>query len=253
MLAQKLFKRRQILAVGVISLLSGGAVTAGILNKTSSVSVRHCIEASPTLLTPLIQGHQTQGDEIYINPYGFNQQFLTKAADIKQIWDFATIEQVLSDGFIPITNAMNAFQFVYKKSLYPLICLRGEAVIYALDDVMWEKYSLNSYGYQNGINTDIHPLYQRFTSDNGKLSPQNPNSLYQDSSLQALLLRGASIAACHDALNGVASRLAIQNGLATQIVFKELNAHLIPGVQQTPSCSSLIAVAQHFGFTYAKQ
>ncbi len=191
--------------------------------------------------------------ESYLNPGTFNQQFLTKKADIKQIWDFATSEQVQSDGgFGPVKNAMNALQFIYKKSLYPVICLRGIAVIYALNDAMWQKYDLGVL--QKTENTvSRNPVYQRFTTDNGTLDYQDQDSFYQDSSLQALVQRGSSIAVCHDALNGVSSTLAAQKGLAAQIVFRELAAHLVAGTQQTPSGSSLIAVAQLLGFTYATQ
>jgi hypothetical protein len=38
-----------------------------------------------------------------------------------------------------------------------------------------------------------------------------------------------------------------------QHVFKDLAARRVLGAEQTPSGSSLIAVAQAMGFTYAKQ
>jgi hypothetical protein len=252
----RLFKRRQILLVGgagVTGLLGGGTITAGFING-HFVSRPQPAQGAPTSLAQPAKGPQEQSDEPYLNPGTYNQQFLAKTADVRQIWDFATINQVQSDGgFAPIKNAMNAFQFVYKKNLYAVICLRGSAVVYALDDAMWAKYSLSTiYGPQSGGFTDRNPLYQRLTTDNGTLGFQNPNSLYQDYSLQALLQRGSHIAACHDALNGLSGQLA-QQGHTAQVIFKELAAHLVPGAQQTPSGSSLIAVAQHLGFTYATQ
>jgi intracellular sulfur oxidation DsrE/DsrF family protein len=136
----------------------------------------------------------------------------------------------------------------------PVICLRGNAVIYALDDNMWMKYGLATLAAQkNGGTPGGKRLYSLQTTDNGSLSPQDPDSLSQDPSLQALQQRGVHVVACHDALNGLAGRLAQPRGLTTDSVFAELAAHLIPGAQQTPSGSSLITVAQHLGFTYAKQ
>lgn len=251
-----LFKRRQFLLLGgagVIGFLGGGAVTAEVINAHAVPPV----QPATGYPTPLIQpatGASTQGNGPYLNPIGFDQQFLAKPADVKQVWDFAAIDQIQLDSFSPIKNALNAFQFVYKKSLYPVICMRGSAVIYALDDAMWVKYSLSTvYSQQTGGTTDSNPLYSRQTTGNGTLSPDDPNSLYQDASLQTLLQRGSHIAVCHDALNGLSATLAEQRGLATTSIFHELAAHLVPGAQQTPSGSSLIAVAQHLGFTYAKQ
>lgn len=241
-----LFKRRQALMLGgagTIGLLSGGAITASAIS----------IHSVSSLQSP--QSFQVQDAEAYLNPGTFNQQFLAKAADLRQIWDFATFAQVNSDGgFTPIKNAMNAFQFIYKKTLYPIICLRGNAVIYALNDAMWGKYNLGPlYSKTSGNATDYNPTYRRLTTDDGTLGYQDRSSFYQDPSLQALVQRGASIAACHDALNGVSSTLATLHGTTASIVFKELIDHLIPGAVQTPSGSSLIAVAQHLGFTYATQ
>jgi len=240
-----LFKRRQLLRLGgtgVVSFLGGAVITKVVDARANSP-----VQAG--------NGPLTQSDEQpYLNPSDFDQQFLTKPADIKQIWDFVTIDQVQPQGLTAIRNALNAFQFTYKKTLYSVICLRGNAVIYALDDAMWAKYKLATvYGQQPESVSNQNPLYHRFTTDNGTLSPEDPNSLYQDPSLQALLQRGSHIAVCHDALNGLAGLLAQQRGFTTGSVFNELAAHLVSGATQTPSGSSLIAVAQYLGFTYAKQ
>lgn len=256
MSVHRLFKRRQILTfggVGIAGFLSGGAATAGIIN-SHAAPLTQLLQVPLTSTAQSVKNAQIQGDGPYLHPSAFDQRFLEKAADIRQIWDFATIEQVQSDGFTPIKNSMNAFQLAYRKTLYPLICLRGSAVIYALDDAMWAKYEIATVYNQQPANTsDQNPLYQRTTTDNGTLSPEDPNSIYQDSSLQVLLQRGSYIAVCHDALNGLAAQIAEQHNLIEQTVFKELATHFVSGAAQTPSGSSLIAVAQHLGFTYAKQ
>ena len=240
-----LFKRRQLLRLGgtgVVSFLGGAAVTKAVDVYASS--------SGQSGTGPLAQNDALS----YLSPNGFDQQFLAKSADIRQIWDFVTVDQIRPQGLTAIRNALNAFQFTYKKTLYPVICLRGNAVIYVLDDKMWMKYRLDTlFAQKNGGITGSNPLYSRQTTDNGSLSPQDPDSLYQDPSLQALLQRGSHVAVCHDALNGLSMRLADQPGLTAQTIFKELVMHFIPGAQQTPSGSSLIAVAQHLGFTYAKQ
>ena len=240
-----LFKRRQLLrfgGTGVVSFLGGAVLTKAV-------------DAHADLSVQPGKGPLTQSDEQpYLNPNGFNQQFLAKPADIRQVWDFVTVDQIQPQGLTAIRNAMNAFQFTYKKTLYPLICLRGNAVIFALNDKIWSKYSLDAlYSSKTGGTTKGNPLYNRRSTDNGSLSPEYPDSLYQDSSLQALLQRGSHLVVCHNALNGLSIQLAEQHGLLIDATFNELAAHIVPGAQQTPSGSSLIAVAQFLGFTYAKQ
>jgi hypothetical protein len=235
MLRSSLFKRRQLLylgGTGVVGVLGGAVVT-----KTLDA------HANPSVQSDRASSQQNDAQP-YLNPSGFDQQFLAKSADIKQIWDFVTIAQIYPQGLNPIRNAMDAFQFTYKKTLYPVICLRGNAVIYGIDDAMWTKYRLGTmFGQNNKASANGNPLYSQQISD-----------VSQDSSLQALQQRGAHVALCHDALVGLAGNLEAQRGLVSDnTVYNELAAHLVPDAQLTPSGSSLIAVAQHLGFTYAKQ
>ena len=118
-----------------------------------------------------------------------------------------------------------------------MICLRGSAVIYGLDDAMWIKYHLGTaFGQNNKGSANGNPLYSQQVSD-----------LSEDFSLQGFQQRGAHLALCHDALLGLAGNLEEQRGIAADVIYNELAAHLVPGAQQTPSGSSLIAVAQHLG------
>ena len=105
MLRSSLFKRRQLLylgGTGVVSVL-GGAVVTKILDVHTNPSVR-----------PDQTSSQQDDMKPYLNPTGFDQQFLAKSADIKQIWDFVTFDQIQPQGLNPIRNAMNAFQLTYK-------------------------------------------------------------------------------------------------------------------------------------------
>lgn len=238
-----LSKRRQILRLGgtgAVSFLGGAAIV-----KATDAYAKTSVQAN--------QNSFTQSDgQPYLNPGGFDQRFLAKPADIKQIWDFVTTDQVYPQGLSAVRNAMNAFQFTYKKTLYPVICLRGAAVIYALSDKAWIKYHIGSSTSSKTLVTG-NPLYNRRTTDNDRLGSEDSNSLYQDFSLQALMQRGAHVAVCNDALYGFAEQLAKQHGLLIDSTFNELVTNLVLGAQRTPSGSSLIAVAQHLGFTYAKQ
>ncbi len=219
------------------------------------------LTASAAGIDSLLGAGVTGADAAVMRPGEFDQSFLAKRADIRQIWDFTSIDQVQT-GIGAMKNAMNAYQFSYRKSHYLVIDLRGpSAVIYALDDTMWATYKLGAkyqiFDTVGGSFATVNPLYKRVNTDNGTLAPDNTKSLYQDASLAALQQRGAHIAACHDALQSQAA-LAVKDGRAATgmtaaQVFADFSRHLVPGAQQTPSGSSLIAVAQQLGFTYAKQ
>jgi len=199
-------------------------------------------------------------DAAIMKPGQFSQQFLNKKADIKQVWDFTSTDQAQT-GIGAMKNAMNAFQFSYLKSHYLLIVLRGpSAVVYGMNDAMWAKYGLGAkyqiFDLKQGAYATHNPLYPRTTSDDGKLDPNDPKSLFEDSSLQALQQRGAFVVVCHDALQSQA-KLAVQDkrahGMSITQVYADMVAHLISGAEATPSGSSVIAIAQMAGFTYAKQ
>jgi len=214
-----------------------GAMTACTSNNTTSSSQMY-----------------TQGNEPYLHPGNYDQSFLAKTADVKQIWDFTNFDQV-NNGLSAIRNALNDFQFTYNKSLYPVIGLRGEsAVICGLDDAMWKKYHLTLFlNSTTTVATDNNPLYSSTTANIATKTPNDLEKFYKDTSLQALQKRGAHISVCHQALSTFAEILSGPSNGTPESIYKELAAHLVPDAQQTPSGSSLIAVAQHLGFTYAKQ
>jgi hypothetical protein len=45
----------------------------------------------------------------YFNPIGFDQHFLAKPADVKQVWDFVTVEQIQPQGLTAIRKARLAY------------------------------------------------------------------------------------------------------------------------------------------------
>jgi len=136
----------------------------------------------------------TQDNKPYLHTGNYDQSFLTKTADVKQIWDFTNFDQVNS-GLSAIRNALNDFQFTYKKSLYPVISLRGEpAVICGLDDAMWKKYHLTLFLNSTiTVTTDNNPLYSSTTANIATKTPSDLEKFYKDASLQALQKRGVHI------------------------------------------------------------
>ncbi len=198
-------------------------------------------------------------DASILRPGQFDQHFLTSTAQMKQIWDFSSIDQVQS-GLAAMKNAANAFKFSYNKTYFLIIDLRGTAVVAALDDAMWATYKFGAkyqiFDPASGALVSRNSFYARGSTDNGALNPDDPRSIYQDATLAALVYRASHISACHDALQAQAA-LAVKDdrnhGLSADAVYRDFAAHLVHGAQETPSGSALIAIAQPLGFTYAKQ
>jgi hypothetical protein len=104
--------------------------------------------------------------------------------------------------YLHMQNSMNAFEFSYgmgRGSLATLGILTGPSVAYALADAMWAKY-----GFGAAFNLAATNVYYRATSLKETRSPDDPDSIYQDWSAQAVLHRGGSFMVCHNALTGVA-------------------------------------------------
>jgi hypothetical protein len=79
--------------------------------------------------------------------------------------------------------------------------------------------------------------------------PNNPDSLYQDTSIQALQHRGAKLLSCHTATEEQVRTLMRHNNLAHQpeMIVKELLAHTLPEVLVVPSMVAAIALLQTNG------
>ncbi len=165
------------------------------------------------------------------------QGFLSKKADVRQIWDFVTVDQAQM-GITAMRNAMAAFESSYHKSHYLIVNLRGSAVIFGLNAAMWQKYNIGKQFKVFNLGYDAK----------SNLNPLHPG-------LRALQQRGAHVAVCHDALRGVGAQfMDTRRGSASLgSIYQELAANLLPDAQETPSGAALIAIAQQIGFTYAKE
>jgi len=79
--------------------------------------------------------------------------------------------------------------------------------------------------------------------------PDDENSLFQDSSIQALQLRGVQFLCCHTATEEQSRALIKQFALSQQPeeVVKDLLEHTVPGVLVVASMVSAIALLQSEG------
>ena len=182
-------------------------------------------------------------------------------ARIKQVWD---IVQIGDGKFLSnIKNALNGLHFGYgvpTEQIKLAAALHGPANMLNYDDYVWSKYQIGEwlkvtdpatnkpavrnifYNSQNGV--------QKESASN---DPDDHNSLFQDTSIEALQARGVQFMSCHTATEEQARVLVKRNNLSQspEEIVKDMLAHTQPRVLVNASMVSAIALMQAEGrYTY---
>ena len=181
---------------------------------------------------------------------------VNRSFDARQLWDV--------NGYVPtalgaIKNAYNGYQFGYgipADRIGIAACLHGSANAFAYNDAMWTKYRLGEvFGFKdpsgNVVSSNIfyHARSQALSTAN----PNDPSSMYQDGTLEALQRRGLIVMICHAAAAEQARSLVSSGaaqGAAPQDVLADLLANAVPNVTVVPSMVSTIGILQN-RFRYA--
>jgi hypothetical protein len=177
---------------------------------------------------------------------------------VKQLWDV--------NGYVPtvlggIKNAFNGYQFGYgiaPDRIGAAICLHGSANAFAYNDAMWSAYRLGeAFGFKDpsgavvGTNIFYHARSQAVIS----ADPNDPKSMYQDGTIEALQRRGLTVMICHTAAAEQAESL-VAGGFAPQgrgaaHVLADLLGNVVPGTVVVPSMEATIGILQNrFGYAY---
>ena len=182
-------------------------------------------------------------------------------ARIKQVYDVVEI----GDGkFLNnIKNSFNGLQFgfgVPERQVKIAAALHGPANMLNYDDYIWEKYQIGEglkvIDPANGKPAVKNIFYSRKTGlkrEPAAKGPDDLNSIYQDTSMEALQLRGAQFLSCHTALEEQVRVLVSRNQLSQspEGVVKDMLAHSIPVVLVVASMVAAIALLQAEGhYTY---
>jgi hypothetical protein len=148
--------------------------------------------------------------------------------------------------YLHMQNSMNAFEFSYamgRGSLATLGILTGPSVVYALADAMWTKY-----GFGAAFNLAATNVYYRAASLKETGSPDDPDSIYQDWSAQAVLRRGGSFMVCHNALTGVSGLIGPKAGMTPEAALADFMGNVLPGFQVVPAGVAATQLALEHGW-----
>jgi hypothetical protein len=189
------------------------------------------------------------------------ENILHDPARIKQVWD---VVQIGDGKFLSnIKNALNGLHFGYGVPVEQIkiaAALHGPANMLNYDDYVWSKYQVgewlkivdpatNKPAVRNIFYYSKNGLQKAAVSSN----PDDPNSRFQDTSIEALQMRGVQFMSCHTATEEQARALVKRNKLSQspEEIVRDMLAHTQPRVLVNASMVSAIALMQAEGrYTY---
>jgi len=162
-----------------------------------------------------------------------------------------------------VKNSFNGLHFGFgipEGQIKIAAALHGPANLLNYDDYVWEKYQIGEWlnvidpatgkpAVKNLFYNSKIDLKQESAAEN----PDDQDSVYQDTSMQALQSRGAQFLSCHTALEEQARALVSRNKLeqSPENVVKDMLAHILPKVLVVASMVAAIALLQAEGhYTY---
>ncbi len=178
-------------------------------------------------------------------------------ARVKQVYDVISIGggKFLNN----IKNSLNGLHFgfgVPAEQIKIVAALHGPANFLNFDDFIWSKYQIGEFfkveDPLTGKPAVRNPYYLSKTGarlEHASSDPNNADSIYQDTSMQALQHRGVTFLSCHTASEEQARLLIKHNNLTAQPeeIVKEMLAHALPGVLVVASMVAAIALLQTDG------
>jgi hypothetical protein len=183
----------------------------------------------------------------------FNQ-LAKNPARVKQVFD---VTRIADGGFLNnIKNSLNGFHFGFgipAEQIKIVAALHGPANLLNYDDFIWNKYKIGAWLKVNDRATSQlalkNPYYPskagpalHYDSEN----PDSEDSIYQDTSIQALQHRGLKLLSCHTALEEQVRAMIAHENLPQQPeeIVKEMLAHTLDNVLVVASMVSAIALLQ---------
>jgi hypothetical protein len=125
-----------------------------------------------------------------------------------------------------------------------IVVLRGEAVVMAVDDAIWDKYKIGEHAKM------IDPSTKAIAVKNPFLHPMPGALASDDMAIDRLLAAGTIFGACNVALHGASKSHAALAGVSAEEAYKDWSANLIPGITLLPSGVWGLNRAQEAGCTY---
>jgi hypothetical protein len=186
----------------------------------------------------------------------FNQ-LAKNPAQFKQLYD---IIPIANGSFLNnITNSLNGLHFGFgipEEQIKIVAALHGPANMLNYDDFIWHKYHIGEWLKVNDLATSQPALRNPYYASKAGAAlhyrtdePDSLDSIYQDTSIQALQHRGVKLLSCHTALEEQVRVLIAHQNLTQQPeeIVKEMLTHTLPDVLVVAAMVAAIALLQTDG------
>ncbi len=189
------------------------------------------------------------------------QALVSNPARVKQVYD---VVQIGGGRFLNnVKNSLNGLEFgfgVPSGQTKIAVAMHGPANMLNCDDFIWSKYEIGAWLNVTDPETGkpaVRNLFFNSSKAAGKgypsPDPNSEDSMYQDTSMQALRGRGVQFMCCHTATEEQA-RMLVRTRKLTQTpedVVKEVLQHTVEGTLVVASMVAAIALLQTEGhYTY---
>jgi hypothetical protein len=186
-------------------------------------------------------------------------RLVDRASQVRELWEAVSFHPVVWNN---IKNAMNGLQFGFGYPADQILmasCGHGASAVYTYSDEIWQKYKLPTLfklANADGTPALTNTFYAKHNAVDPNSNPNDATSMYQDTSIEMLQLRGLVVLTCHTAVEEQ-SRAIVKAGnapagMTATDVADDILTHLIPGAFVVPSMAGAIAVLQHvYQYAYA--
>ena len=230
------------------------------MNKINRRSFVSTAATSVAALATLGIARKTQAQLVYTKSDWKLSEFNRLAknpAEAKQVYD---VTRIAEGGFLNnIKNSLNGLHFGFgipEEQIKIVAAQHGPANMLNYDDFIWNKYQIGAWlkvtdpsTGQPAVKNPFYPSKAGKQPHYNSENPDSPESLYQDTSIQALQHRGVKLLACHTATEEQARALIAHNSLTQQPeeIVKEMLAHTLPEVLVVAAMVAAIALLQTEG------
>ena len=158
------------------------------------------------------------------------------------------------NGGIALVHVMNYYD-TYNKAfgvkdvdVKAVLTFYGATTFYALNDAVWAKYKLGEF-----LDATDPATGKPATANPWRSAPVILGMTLPSASIESLSSRGATLILCNNALSIFAGLLAQKRGLATNVVYEDLKANILPGIDLVPGMVIAVEQAQRAGLSYHRQ
>lgn len=184
-------------------------------------------------------------------------KLLNDPASVKQLVNVTAI----GDGkFLNgIKNSLNGLCYGFdipKGNIKIVAALHGPANMVNYDDAIWSKYQIGEWldvtdpeTGKPALRNIFYPAKHALDAASFAKDPSDRDSVYQDTSVQALQARGVQFLSCHTATEEQARGLIehLKLSQSPEEIVRDMLAHTVPGVLVVASMVAAIALLQTHG------